>query len=166
MTDPSQSDKSIAIQKYLQGKSLNQIADETSISKGKVHYLINDWKRKIAISNIDEIRDFIVLVRKSNISIGQCAQGFRITNILKNLGIHEGDDSVYDNDISNSQYDKIFNFIQDIYLTCKELGVTPSNMLVWIKDLLDFHYNSVINIDKSSSMIEKDDIRQDKNSTT
>jgi hypothetical protein len=166
MTDPLQSDKSIAIQKYLQGKSLNQIADETSISKGKVHYLINDWKRKIAISNIDEIRDFIVLVRKSNISIGQCAQGFRITNILKNLGIHEGDDSVYDNDISNSQYDKIFNFIQDIYLTCKELGVTPSNMLVWIKDLLDFHYNSVINIDKSSSMIEKDDIRQDKNSTT
>ena len=44
MTDPSQSDKSIVIQKYLQGKSLNQIADETSISKGKIHYLINDWK--------------------------------------------------------------------------------------------------------------------------
>ena len=30
---------------------MNQIVDETSISKGKVHYLINDWKKKIAISD-------------------------------------------------------------------------------------------------------------------
>jgi hypothetical protein len=169
MTDPSQSDKSIAIQKYLQGKSLNQIADETSISKGKVHYLINDWKRKIAISNIDEIRDFIVLVRKSNISIGQCAQGFRITNILKNLGIHEGDDSVYviDNDnknFDNSQYNELSTFIQDIYLTCKNLGVTPSNILLWIKDLRDFQSNSDINIDRSSSLIEENNNKIDEKS--
>ena len=95
MTDPSQSDKSIVIQKYLQGKSMNQIVDETSISKGKVHYLINDWKKKIAISDIDEIREFTVLVRKSNISIQQCAQGFRITNILKNLGIQEDDEFMF-----------------------------------------------------------------------
>ena len=44
MTNLSPSDKSRVIQKYLQDKSMNQIVDETSISKGKVHYLINDWK--------------------------------------------------------------------------------------------------------------------------
>jgi hypothetical protein len=95
---------------------MNQIVDETGISKGKVHYLINDWKRKIATSDIDKIRDFTVLVRKSNMSIEQCAQGFRTTNILKNLGIHEGDDSVYviDNDnknFGNSQCNELSTFI-------------------------------------------------------
>jgi hypothetical protein len=116
LTDPSQSNSSQVIQKYLQGKSMNQIVDETGISKGKVHYLINDWKRKIATSDIDKIRDFTVLVRKSNMSIEQCAQGFRTTNILKNLGIHEGDDSVYviDNDnknFGNSQCNELSTFI-------------------------------------------------------
>jgi hypothetical protein len=50
-----------------------QIVDETRISKGKVHYLIIDWKNKISVSSPDEIRDFTVLVRKSNMSIEQCA---------------------------------------------------------------------------------------------
>jgi cell division protein FtsB len=148
---------------------MNQIVDETGISKGKVHYLINDWKRKIATSDIDKIRDFTVLVRKSNMSIEQCAQDFRTTNILKNLGIHEGDDSVYviDNDnknFDNSQYNELSTFIQDIYLTCKNLGVTPSNILLWIKDLLDFQSNSDINIDRSSSLIEENNNKIDEKS--
>jgi hypothetical protein len=64
---------SLVIQKNLQGKSMIQIVDETRISKGKVHYLIIDWKNKISVSSPDEIRDFTVLVRKSNMSIEQCA---------------------------------------------------------------------------------------------
>jgi DNA-directed RNA polymerase specialized sigma24 family protein len=50
MTAPKQtpsSDKSLVIQKRLEGKSMNQIERETGISKGKVQYLINDWKEKI-----------------------------------------------------------------------------------------------------------------------
>ena len=70
---------------------MNQIALEASISKGKVHYSITDWKNKIAIPVIDGIRNFTVLVKKSNTSIQQCAQSFRMILILKNLGIQEGD---------------------------------------------------------------------------
>ncbi len=36
----SASHASIVIQEYLKGKTLNQIANETGISKGKVHYLM------------------------------------------------------------------------------------------------------------------------------
>ncbi len=69
---------------------MNQIVAETNISKGKVHYLINEWKEKIARSeDIDEIRDFIVLARKADMSIEQCTQGFRMISILKNLRIQE-----------------------------------------------------------------------------
>ncbi len=104
LTDAAQSDKSIVIQKYLQGKSMNQIVDETRISKGKVYYLITDWKNKI--SDIDEIRDFTIIVRKSDMSIQQCAQGFRMINILKNLGIQEDDGDATDVDNNNIESSK------------------------------------------------------------
>ena len=91
MSSPMQSSKSPVIKGYLNGKSMDQIASETNFSKGKVHYLINNWKGEIRAPDIDTLREFSVTVRKSGISIGQCAQGFRMINILKNLGIHEGD---------------------------------------------------------------------------
>ena len=64
------------------------------------------------------IIDFTVLIRKSNMSIEQCVQGFRITNILKNLGIQEGDDAVDVNEynIGSSRYNELYTFIQNIYL--------------------------------------------------
>ncbi len=137
---------------------MNQIVDETSISKGKVHYLITDWKNKI--SDIDKIRDFTVLVRKSDMSIQQCAQGFRMINMLKNLGIQEDDNDtidIYNNDIKSSTYNELYTFIEDIYLTCKNLGVTPANISSWINDLFDFHsVNNSNIINNSSSLIEKD----------
>jgi hypothetical protein len=149
---------------YLQGKSMNQIANETSISKGKVHYLLADWKKKIAIPDIDGIIDFIALVRKSNVSIQQCAQGFRMTKMLRDLGIQD-DNAVYvydDNDsnidIKNNQYNELSTFIQDIYLNCKNLGVTPANIFSWIKDLLDFHPDTnSTDVNNSSSLIDDDD---------
>lgn len=139
---------------------MNQIVDETSISKGKIHYLINDWKKKIAISDIDEIRDFTVLVRKSNMLIVQCAQGFRMINILKNLGIQD-DKPVYVNDgdsngnvdVGNNQYNELSTFIQDIYLTCKNLEVMPSHIFSWIKDLLDFHADKKILISSIARLL-------------
>jgi hypothetical protein len=154
---------SLVIQKYLQVKSKNQIALETSISKGKVHYLIIDWKNKMSISDIEEIRNFTILIRKSNMSIEQCAQGLRMINILKNLGIHENDepfDASDDNNIRSSQYNEFSTFIHDIYLTCKNLGVTPVNIFSWITDLFDFHpdTNSTDVNNSSSSLIEKDNV--------
>ena len=93
MTGPKQTqssaDKSLVIQKKLEGKSMNQIVRETGISKGKVQYLINDWKQKMGASSVEKITEFASLVKRSDISIEQCAQGFRMINILKNLGIEE-----------------------------------------------------------------------------
>lgn len=58
MTDQSMAGISLVIQKYLQGKSMNKIVIETKISKGKVHYIINDWKNKLATTSADEIISF------------------------------------------------------------------------------------------------------------
>ena len=45
LTRAPQKDSSIVIQKYLDGKSMNEIVHETKISKGKVYYLIKGWKQ-------------------------------------------------------------------------------------------------------------------------
>ena len=88
------------------------------------------------------------------------------------MGIHD-DDAVYvydDNsnsnsnsnsngDIGNNQYNELSTFIENIYLNCKNLGVTPANIFSWIKDLLDFHpdTNSTDVNNSSSSLIDNDD---------
>jgi len=80
MTGPNQtpsSDKSLVIQKRLGGKSMNQRLKETGISKGKVQYLINDWKQKTGGAYVDKITDFASLVKRSSITIEQCAQGLQ-----------------------------------------------------------------------------------------
>jgi hypothetical protein len=103
------------IQEYLKGKTMNQIAKETGISKGKVHYLIGNWKNGIGVPNIEEVRDFVVMVRKSGISIKHCAQGFRVLHLMKNLGIgDDNEDAKYDDDATN----EISDFLDALYKPC------------------------------------------------
>ena len=131
------SDKSLVIQKRLEGKSMNQIVRETGISKGKVQYLINDWKQKMGASSVEKITEFASLVKRSDISIEQCAQGFRMINILKNLGIGNMDvanndgknNSKEENGHTNDNYNKLFSFIEEIYKNCIR-GSTCHNSLM------------------------------------
>ncbi|MGN6348114.1 MAG: helix-turn-helix domain-containing protein [Candidatus Nitrosocosmicus sp.] len=83
----SQETKSLVVQKYLEGKSMDKIVDEINISKGSVYSIIRDWKNNIERYNITEIRNFISSCTKSKITIEQCIQGFRMVNILKDFGI-------------------------------------------------------------------------------
>ena len=92
MSCPKQSRKSPTVQGDLNGKPTDQISPETNVSKGRVHYLINDRKKEFGMPDIDDLRKFSVTARKTRISIGQCTQGFGMIRIMKNPGIHEGDD--------------------------------------------------------------------------
>jgi uncharacterized protein YjcR len=109
------------IQQYLQGKSMNKIANETGISKGKVHYLISEWKDKMGSSDIDEIKEFVGLVKKSGISIEHFAKGFRTTNILKGYGIKNEDTDDEGNGITgnNNDHKEFSTFIEDVTKTAK-----------------------------------------------
>ena len=99
------------IQKRLEGKSVKQIVRETNISKGKVQYMINGWKQKMGSLSVDEITDFASLVKRSDITIEQCAQGFRIIYILKNLGIGNIDIADDDSHAAN-KYKEFPSFIE------------------------------------------------------
>jgi len=94
------------------------------------------------------MRDFSVTVRKSGISIGQCAQGFRMISTLKNLGIREGDDNHGIDNRYEGSYDEFSSFIEDVYKNCKRQGVEPSTIPALVKDLFDFYGTSLNNKNK------------------
>ena len=142
---------------------MNLISKETQISKGKVHYLIKNWKERLEGSDIEKIREFSNLVKSSNVSIEQCAQGFRIINILKSFGIgnldisddSDGNDAYKDIDNhTNDNYNEFFSFVKEIYNNCKKLEISPAIITSWVKDLVDFR--SFI-IDANNKVFEGDD---------
>ena len=100
-------------------------------------------------------------------SVKQCAQGFRMINILKNFGIQDdnnildGDDTYYNN------YNKFSTFIEDAYKNCKVLGIPPAIIPSWIKDLKDcyssFSNPSLNNNNIAFSMIDSDDKQNNDN---
>ena len=79
--------RSQVIKKYIHSLSMNEIVRETPLSKGTVNNILQDWRLKIKGTDIEEIRAFTSEVRKSGITIEECAQGFRIVQLLKKFDI-------------------------------------------------------------------------------
>ncbi|MGN6822213.1 MAG: hypothetical protein ACTHJ7_05500, partial [Candidatus Nitrosocosmicus sp.] len=142
------SEESLVILKYLEGKSMDKIVNETKISKGKVHYIIKDWKNKLGTASADQIIDLTRLVKKSGITVEQCTEGFRMINILKDLGIEYNSGFTDDeNQYNDNDNDGLLFFIEQIYTNCKKLRIPPAIIPLWIKDLLDFQ--TFITMDKT-----------------
>jgi hypothetical protein len=62
------------IQGYLNGKSRDQIAIEAKISTGKTSNIIKDWKSKIDISDVKDLRNFAIEVKKSDFDWSVCSR--------------------------------------------------------------------------------------------
>ena len=91
--------RELVINGYLNGKSFDEISNENNIAKGSVFNIINTWIAQIGIPDIEEIREFSIVIRKSGITIKQCAQSFRFIQILARFGITDELDSTYFSDI-------------------------------------------------------------------
>jgi hypothetical protein len=142
--------------------------------------ILKDWKLRIGIPNVQELRDFAILVKKSDISIEQCAEGYRMKNLMNNLGITDdfNDTKVVADGVGSSsssssninilgriRYNEFSSFVKEIYVNCKNYGIKPDIIFSWISDLFSWYspsYNS------SSSFINKQKIevgREDKSGT-
>ena len=73
--------------------------------------------------DIENLREFAILVRKSGITVGECAEGFRKTKMLKLLGVDD---------------EKFSSFIRDIYLICTDNSITLDFIGEIIYNLIDF----------------------------
>jgi hypothetical protein len=78
----------------------------------------------------EELREFAVPPRKPGLSVKQCAKGFRIQQQLKNLGIgKETDDENGEHGVDHDANSEIISFINGVFMSCKIVGNTPSNVL-------------------------------------
>jgi hypothetical protein len=168
VTIPALPPKTLVIQGYLNGKTRDSISKEIGISTGGVSNTIREWKRGIKVPEIEALRDFTITIKKSGLSIQQCAQGYRMAQLMKGLGI---DDEDWDADGyttgSNSSSNGISNdiniegkrmdfpsFVKEIYSNCKNLDITPTIISSWIKDMLDFYRSYSDNTTDSLSDIK------------
>lgn len=98
----------------------------------------------MGIPDINELREFSVIVRKSGITIKQCARSFRFIQILARFGIRDELDSVNiisknsktDPDLTSR--DDFYYFIEFIYNNCKKTGIKSTDVVGWMQDLIDF----------------------------
>ncbi len=111
------------IQEWLKGKTRDIIAKETGFSQGTVTGIITKWKEKTVNPDIENLREFAILVRKSGITVGECAEGFRKAKMLKLLGVDD---------------EKFSSFIRDIYLICTHNNITLDFIGEIIYNLIDF----------------------------
>jgi hypothetical protein len=130
----------MVVKDYLGGKPRNQIAKDRNTSTGNVSNIVNAWKKRVGIPYVDELREFVVFLRKSGISIEECVQGFRIAQTMTRIGISiDGNDEGHHdvNDRGQNNYTDFNSFVEDVYLSCKNLGIPPAIIPMWIKDLRD-----------------------------
>ncbi len=88
---------------YLHAYSMNEIVKEKPLSKGAVCQIVKDWRSNTEGTDIDEIRLFMDEVRKSGINIQDCVRGFRVTNLLKKLGVYDEFDEDMEDETSRLQ---------------------------------------------------------------
>ena len=158
MTITDQSVHSIVIKEYLNGTSRDKIAQIAGISSGKTSSIIKDWKNKMDIPNVEEVRNFSIEVKKSGLSIGQCAQGYRMFQLMKHLGIKDDNENedMTENSNSNTKinYNEFSSFVRSIYQNCKNHGIEPNDIFSWIIDLHQHFIPRVSTLPSSPQSLE------------
>jgi hypothetical protein len=74
--------KSLVIKQWLEGVPRDMIATNNGLSAGAVTNVVNEWRRGIGSSVIDDLRELSVTFRKVGITPAQCALGFRVALLL------------------------------------------------------------------------------------
>ena len=81
--------KNEVIRLYIQGLSRNDIARTCGVAEGTVSNIIDEWKRSLDIPDVQSLRDLAVNLKRCGIDAAQCAQGLKILNTMKKLGVNE-----------------------------------------------------------------------------
>jgi hypothetical protein len=110
------------IRDWLSGKPRDTIAHDNIVSSGAVSNIISEWKEALAVSDADALREIGIMFRKSAIAAPECAVGFRLASVLKDLGVDE---------------DKFGDFVSQTYNQCMEVGLKPEYIASNTKQILD-----------------------------
>ncbi|MFZ0513952.1 MAG: hypothetical protein WAM14_20260 [Candidatus Nitrosopolaris sp.] len=108
------------------------------MSASAVSNIINEWRNALTYPIADALREVGIMLRKSRITASQCALGFRLASIMKDLGVDE---------------DTFGVFIFEIYNHCKNIGLQPEYIAYNTKQILDL--SGSIPLHRSLSIFRK-----------
>jgi hypothetical protein len=130
--------REIVIKQWLNGRQCDTIALETGLSTGTVSSFINTWKEEVGNLAADELRELGVALRKTGTTPLQCAKGFRILNLLHELGFTEEDAE---------------QFVRSTYKMCRNIGLQPDKIALHINELIGL--TEKVPLDEISNHIHK-----------
>jgi hypothetical protein len=135
-------EKLAVIDDWLSAESRNEIAIKRNIGNGTVYNIIQEWRNGIGVTKADRLRDIAIQLKKTGLSITDCATGLRMLMILKKYGIKENDDQEH-----------LIYFLKEIYTRCQEVGFTSQQVFDYISDILKF--SSEISISQIPHFMKK-----------
>ena len=128
----SETTRQRVIRLWIEGYSRKDIALICGVSEGTVSNIIAEWKQKLGDGDAEAIRELGINMKRLGIDADQCAEGFRISSIMKKLGV-------------NSNQFK--SFINEIYKYCERFGLTPldiaSNLLALINLIKEVPFSKI-----------------------
>jgi Homeodomain-like domain len=146
------------IRLWLEGKSRKDIALVCGVSEGRVSNIISDWRKKLGEGDAEALRDLGSNLKRTGIDAAQCAQGFRISMIMRKMGVNEED---------------FESFVREVYEYCQRLDVTPQNIaynlqalvkrskdiaFAKIPEYIEKKKNEITDLEKDAKISEKKEI--------
>jgi hypothetical protein len=110
------------VRDWLKGKPRDIIARDNSLSTGSVSSLISEWRNALTLPVAEDLRGLGIMLRKSMITASECALGFRLATIIKEMGVDD---------------DSFSHFISEVYNKSKNIGLQPEYIANNIKQILD-----------------------------
>jgi hypothetical protein len=107
--------KEEVIRKWPSGEQRDKIASDISMGAGTVTNIISEWKEEIGIPTADTLRILATEFKRLNINASQCAKGFKLLNIINNLGAQEEEN--------------IESFLTQIYKLCTSKNIPPETIV-------------------------------------
>src|ERR671910_26285 len=135
-------EKLAVIDDWLNGESRNYIAIKRSMGSGTVYNILQEWRIGIGVQKADRLREIALQLKKTGLSVTECAIGLRTLMIFKKYGIKENDDQ-----------EQLVYFLKEIYTRCQVVGFTPQQVFDYISDILKF--SSEISISQIPQFMKK-----------
>jgi hypothetical protein len=141
----TQTTKAFAIKDWLTGLSRDQIADKHGISTGTVTNIIREWSAGLEEAVAEELREFVVALRKLGLTAPRSAVGARVAYMMSKIGLDEDD---------------FYSFMSETYNICIKLGLQPERLSHDLQLLTDL--SDLIPWDEIPAHIEKQIARKEK----
>jgi predicted transcriptional regulator len=114
------------VKMWLDEKTWKEMMQATGLSSGSISNILARWKKKLDDLDPEAVRQFISATKKEGMpTLSQCAEGFRMANMLAELGMADNQDG---------------QFLKDLR-ECLGADIPPQHLARLLKEVVDFSRN-------------------------